>query len=58
MIFKLLCNCSYGCDDVVAVAAVAGEGVGGGNLAEVSHHQTPRIEAAVVVEVSQLHHQV
>ena len=40
----MFCNCSYCCDDVVAVAAVAGEGGGGGDLAEVSHHQTPRVE--------------
>ena len=55
---QLFCNCSYCCDDVAAVAAVAGEGVGGGDLAEVSHQQTPGVEAAIVVEVSQLHHQV
>ena len=58
MIFKLFCNCSYCCDDVVAVSAVAGEGVGGGDPAEAGHQQTPRVEAAIVVEMSQLHHQV
>ena len=45
VIFKLFCNCSYCCDDVVAVAAVTGEGGGGGNLAEAGHQQTPRVEA-------------
>ena len=41
MLFQLFCNCSYCGDDVVAVSAVAGEGVGGGDLAEAGHHQTP-----------------